>query len=197
MSSCGRWALYNRPGGILPSLCYIIAAFIAPPCSGSRRKCILVIHMFSCRCLPAPHAHTACTSPICQAPFPCHVLQVHTLLKGLEKIAHSADIPMLVAGDFNSSPGSAAHCLLTRGRVEPGMLDQALDPLGILRAPEQKLSHSLPLSSAYSALWDAPPVSDALRRQRTRLDSVHREPLFTHIGRDFKGTLVSIEWHAA
>jgi CCR4-NOT transcription complex subunit 6 len=31
--------------------------------------------------------------------------QVHTLLKGLEKIAASADIPMLVAGDFNSVPG--------------------------------------------------------------------------------------------
>jgi CCR4-NOT transcription complex subunit 6 len=32
-------------------------------------------------------------------------LQVHTLLKGLEKIAVSADIPMLVCGDFNSTPG--------------------------------------------------------------------------------------------
>lgn len=31
--------------------------------------------------------------------------QVHTLLKGLEKIAASADIPMLVCGDFNSMPG--------------------------------------------------------------------------------------------
>jgi hypothetical protein len=32
------------------------------------------------------------------------LVQVHTLLKGLEKIAASADIPMLVAGDFNSVP---------------------------------------------------------------------------------------------
>ena len=30
--------------------------------------------------------------------------QVHTLLKGLEKIAASANIPMLVCGDFNSIP---------------------------------------------------------------------------------------------
>nr|KAJ0190958.1 hypothetical protein LSAT_V11C800450870 [Lactuca sativa] len=30
---------------------------------------------------------------------------VHTLLKGLEKIVASADIPMLVCGDFNSVPG--------------------------------------------------------------------------------------------
>lgn len=28
--------------------------------------------------------------------MPCAALQVHTLLKGLEKIAASADIPMLV-----------------------------------------------------------------------------------------------------
>ena len=45
------------------------------------------------------------------------VVQVHTLLKGLEKIAASADIPMLVAGDFNSVPGSPAHALLTKGKV--------------------------------------------------------------------------------
>lgn len=35
----------------------------------------------------------------------CLSYQVHTLLKGLEKIAASADIPMLVCGDFNSVPG--------------------------------------------------------------------------------------------
>ena len=42
---------------------------------------------------------------------------MHTLLKGLEKIALSADIPMLVAGDFNSMPGSAAHALLVHRSV--------------------------------------------------------------------------------
>ena len=47
------------------------------------------------------------------------LLQVHTLLKGLEKIATSADIPMIVAGDFNSVPGSAAHDLLTQRSVKP------------------------------------------------------------------------------
>jgi endonuclease/exonuclease/phosphatase family metal-dependent hydrolase len=52
----------------------------------------------------------------CQGcPFPC---QVHTLVKGLEKIAASADIPMLVAGDFNSIPGSAAHSLLVKHSVD-------------------------------------------------------------------------------
>ena len=46
--------------------------------------------------------------------------QVHTLLKGLEKIAHSADIPMLVAGDFNSVPTSAAYGLIVKKQVDPG-----------------------------------------------------------------------------
>ena len=36
--------------------------------------------------------------------------------------ACSADIPMLVAGDFNSIPGSAAHSLLVKGKVEPSQL---------------------------------------------------------------------------
>lgn len=43
---------------------------------------------------------------------------MNTLLKGLEKIAASADIPMLVAGDFNSVPGSAAHNLLLKRAVD-------------------------------------------------------------------------------
>lgn len=37
--------------------------------------------------------------------FALLLLKVHTLLKGLEKIAASANIPMLVCGDFNAIPG--------------------------------------------------------------------------------------------
>ncbi|WVZ04936.1 hypothetical protein V8G54_018282 [Vigna mungo] len=37
--------------------------------------------------------------------------QVHTLLKGLEKIAANANIPMLVCGDFNSVSGRSAYFL--------------------------------------------------------------------------------------
>lgn len=113
--------------------------------------------------------------------------QVHTLLKGLEKIANSADIPMLVAGDFNSIPGSAAHSLLVKGRVEPAQLEQSVDPLGLLR--DTKLQHSLPLASAYAALLDHPPTTEQLKRQRARVDPTHREPLFTNISRTLKATL--------
>jgi len=70
--------------------------------------------------------------------------QIHTLLKGLEKIAVSADIPMLVCGDFNSIPGSTSHGLLAMGKVDQLHPDLAVDPLGILR-PLSKLTHQLPL----------------------------------------------------
>lgn len=114
--------------------------------------------------------------------------QVHTLLKGLEKIAASADIPMIVAGDFNSTPGSAPHTLLVKGRLDRPTLDATNDPMGILK--DQKLYHSLPLSSAYCALSDASKSSDPrLAKQRLRVDPQHREPLFTNLTRDFKGTL--------
>ena len=72
--------------------------------------------------------------------------QVHTLLKGLEKIAASADIPMVVCGDFNSIPGSAPHSLITDGLVVPHHKDLENDPLGILK-PHSKLCHNLPLVS--------------------------------------------------
>ncbi|PON74462.1 nuclease [Trema orientale] len=113
--------------------------------------------------------------------------QVHTLLKGLEKIAASADIPMLVCGDFNSVPGSAPHALLAMGKVEPLHPDLAVDPLNILR-PHSKLIHQLPLVSAYSS-FARPGVGLGLDQQRRRLDPSANEPLFTNCTRDFIGTL--------
>lgn len=113
--------------------------------------------------------------------------QVHTLLKGLEKIAASADIPMLVCGDFNSIPGSAPHGLLATGRVDPSHPDLTIDPLGILR-PTSKLCHQLLLVSAYSAFARLIGGS-ALERQRHHMDPASNEPLFTNCTRDFLGTL--------
>jgi CCR4-NOT transcription complex subunit 6 len=123
--------------------------------------------------------------------------QVHTLLKGLEKIAASAEIPMVVCGDFNSMPGSAAHSLLATGRVDPQHPELANDPLGILR-PSSKLAHGLPLTSVYAAASRPQPGGDAslpdggagVERLRQRLDVNHTgEPLLTNCTRDFCGTL--------
>lgn len=113
--------------------------------------------------------------------------QVHTLLKGLEKIAASADIPMLVCGDFNSVPGSAPHSLLAMGKVDTLHPDLLVDPLGILRPPS-KLAHQLLLVSAYSS-FARMGAGPGLEQQKRRLDSTTNEPLFTNCTRDFIGTL--------
>ncbi|KAK3150579.1 hypothetical protein QOZ80_3AG0235020 [Eleusine coracana subsp. coracana] len=114
--------------------------------------------------------------------------QVHTLLKGLEKIAVSADIPMLVCGDFNSTPGSTSHGLLARGKVDLLHPDLAVDPLGILRPPS-KLSHQLPLVSAYSSFARMAGAGYDFDHQRRRMDPSTNEPLFTNCTRDFTGTI--------
>lgn len=100
----------------------------------------------------------------------------------------SADIPMLVAGDFNSEPGSAAHSLLVKRKVEDSMMD-SIDQLKFLR--DQKLSHSLDLASAYSQLVDAAvgDCSQQLLKQRQRMDPKTKEPMFTNLGYNYKGTL--------
>ncbi|KAJ3702722.1 hypothetical protein LUZ61_006427 [Rhynchospora tenuis] len=113
--------------------------------------------------------------------------QVHTLLKGLEKIAVSADIPMLVCGDFNSVPGSAPHTLLALGKIDQMHPDLSIDPLGILR-PINKLNHQLCLVSAYSSFARIGGGSYELEQQRRRTDPQTNEPLFTNCTRDFIGT---------
>ncbi|KAL1189809.1 Carbon catabolite repressor-like protein [Cardamine amara subsp. amara] len=112
--------------------------------------------------------------------------QVHTLLKGLEKIAASADIPMLVCGDFNTLPGSAPHSLLVMGKVDTLHPDLGVDPLGILR-PHTKLTHQLPLVSAYSSFVRMG-MGLGLEQHRRRMDPNTNEPLFTNCTRDFLGT---------
>uniref|UniRef100_A0A7S2X3A0 Carbon catabolite repressor protein n=1 Tax=Chloropicon roscoffensis TaxID=1461544 RepID=A0A7S2X3A0_9CHLO len=116
--------------------------------------------------------------------------QVHTLLKGLEKIAASANIPMLVAGDFNSIPGSAAHSLLAQGRVPIDHPELSVDPLGILRPPS-KLCHQLPLMSAYAALAQQGPAlqTPSAKKQKKCMDEETCEPRFTNYTVDFNGAI--------
>jgi CCR4-NOT transcription complex subunit 6 len=114
--------------------------------------------------------------------------QVHTLLKGLEKIAVSADIPMLVCGDFDSVPNSATHALLATGKVDPSHPDLNTDPFGILR-PHSKISHALPLVSAYSSFARSTMGLGVNLEQHRRMEPTTNEPLFTNCTRDFIGTL--------
>ncbi|KAI7748793.1 hypothetical protein M8C21_013654, partial [Ambrosia artemisiifolia] len=97
---------------------------------------------------------------------------------------------MLVCGDFNSVPGSAPHALLAMGKVDPMHPDLAVDPLGILR-PATKLTHTLPLVSAYSSF-----ARVGYEQQKKRVDPNTNEPLFTNCTRDFIGTLDYIFYSA-
>jgi CCR4-NOT transcription complex subunit 6 len=118
-------------------------------------------------------------------------MQVHTLLKGLEKIADSANIPMVVAGDFNSVPGSAPHTLLLQQRVDCEHQDLANDPLQLFTGNTlpNKLSHSLDLRSAYAEAIKSELKVSSLDHLRSRLDDLFHEPLCTNISHDFKNTL--------
>jgi CCR4-NOT transcription complex subunit 6 len=116
------------------------------------------------------------------------------LLKGLEKIANSAQIPMVVAGDLNSTPGSAPHSLMLERRVASCHRDLHNDPLHLFTgsANANKLSHTLSLTSAYSAALIAAQAgspSPELQTLVSRLDPVHREPRYTNVTHDFKETL--------
>ncbi|KAF6158494.1 hypothetical protein GIB67_022091 [Kingdonia uniflora] len=95
--------------------------------------------------------------------------QVQTLLRGLEKIALSADISKLVCGDFNSTPGNAPHTLLA--------------------------TLPLPLVSAYSS-FAIPTTDPRIEKQKTRMDLKTNEPFFTNCTRDFLGTVDYIFYSA-
>ncbi|GKV41894.1 hypothetical protein SLEP1_g49367 [Rubroshorea leprosula] len=98
------------------------------------------------------------------------------LLKGLEKIVASEEIPMLCSA-----------CTFCHGKDRPNALDLVVDPLGIL-CPHGKLAHQLPLVSAYSSLARVG-VGLELEQQRRRTDPSTNEPFFTSCTRDFIGTL--------
>lgn len=116
---------------------------------------------------------------------------MHTLLKGLEKIASSANIPMVVAGDLNSVPGSAPHSLLMQGRVEIAKTPLQMDPLNLFCEDNgtSKLNHNLQLESAYAVAMQSEAHSSNLEKLKSRLEQRFHEPVVTNITHDFKATL--------
>lgn len=72
--------------------------------------------------------------------------QTFVLLKELEKLIYSRNLPILLCGDFNSDPDSAVYKLLSRQRIPQSSVD---DPAHILPEDMAQLTHSLPLHSAY------------------------------------------------
>ncbi|XP_041021503.1 carbon catabolite repressor protein 4 homolog 1-like isoform X2 [Juglans microcarpa x Juglans regia] len=99
------------------------------------------------------------------------LFQVANLVNGLEKIAQS-QIPLLLCGDINSLPQSDPHTFIVSGRINRTR-EREDDSFGIYQ--HLKLYHSLCLLSAYAS--------------SSQSDLGTKEPVFTHVTRDFCGTL--------
>ncbi|KAK4559716.1 hypothetical protein RGQ29_008777 [Quercus rubra] len=110
------------------------------------------------------------------------LFQVAHLVNGLEKIAQSQQIPIIICGDFNSRPGSDPHNFVVKGSADC-ISEKANDPLGIYQY--LKLHHSLSLVSAYSSFLH----SDGVEEQQRKMNSQTSEPAFTYFSDKFFGTL--------
>ncbi|XP_077213840.1 carbon catabolite repressor protein 4 homolog 1-like isoform X2 [Tasmannia lanceolata] len=108
------------------------------------------------------------------------LFQISTLLKMLNQMGSELHIPVLLCGDLNSLPGSAAYNLVATGKVKPNHPEMADDPLGIFQ--KIMLTHPLPLVSAYS--YFCRPGS-----QQRCMDPSTNEPLFTNFTKRFRGTI--------
>ncbi|KAK7854787.1 carbon catabolite repressor protein 4 like protein 2 [Quercus suber] len=114
--------------------------------------------------------------------FQSRICVVVHLVNGLEKIAQSQQIPLIICGDFNSRPGSDPHNFVVKGRANC-ISEKANDPLGIFQY--LKLQHSLSLVSAYSSFLH----SDGVEEHRRKMNSQTSEPAFTNFTNKFFGTL--------
>lgn len=93
--------------------------------------------------------------------------QAHLLLQTLKGNGIN-NMPLLICGDFNSTPESAVYEYLRRGQIRPEHPDLNLDPCGILK--QLTLRHSIPMATAYETCNG-------------------REAPYTNYTEDFKGTL--------
>jgi CCR4-NOT transcription complex subunit 6 len=100
--------------------------------------------------------------------------QAHLLVRTLDQLQDKS-MPLLVCGDFNSTPESAVYEYLRQGTVRSDHEDLRTDPCGLLKT--LKLGHSLRMSTAYETCNG-------------------REAQYTNYTEDFKGTLDYI-WFTA
>jgi len=93
--------------------------------------------------------------------------QAHLLLQTLKQMPVS-NMPLLICGDFNSTPDSAVCEYMRRGNVRGDHEDLRADPCGLLK--QLSLRHSLCMATAYETCNG-------------------REAQYTNYTEDFKGTL--------
>jgi len=106
--------------------------------------------------------------------------QTWQLLQELENFIFSkaTNLPLIICGDFNSTPDTAVYNLLLHQSVHPGHPDVNLpnDDANVLPDP-MSITHSFQLGSSYATV-------------------VGEEPPFTNYTTNFKGTLDYI-WYSA
>jgi len=93
--------------------------------------------------------------------------QAHLLLQTLKQMPVS-NMPLLICGDFNSTPESAVYEYMRRGSIRGDHDDLRADPCGLLK--QLSLRHSLCMATAYETCNG-------------------REAEYTNYTEDFKGTL--------
>ncbi|GLJ42682.1 hypothetical protein SUGI_0884930 [Cryptomeria japonica] len=120
--------------------------------------------------------------------------QAYCLLHKLEEISMEKgndDMPMVICGDFNSFPRSAAHCLLVGNEIDQN--HKHLEAGTKYRFDANKLKRRyIELSSAYSAYFEqgvsdcGDENDDVMKRW---MNPQTKEPVFTHYVSDFQETL--------
>jgi len=94
--------------------------------------------------------------------------QAHLLMQQVELLAKSQNMPVLLCGDFNSTPDSAVYEYLRHGSLRVDHEELRIDPWGLLKYTQ--IGHGLRLSTAYETCTG-------------------REAEYTNYTEDFKGTL--------
>lgn len=106
---------------------------------------------------------------ICADPRSTDVKTWQAHLLAISIVSHGlSSMPLLVCGDFNSTPDSAVYEYMRRGSLRMGHPDLEQDPCGLLE--HLKCGHSLRLNTAYKACSG-------------------REAAYTNYTEDFKGSL--------
>ena len=98
--------------------------------------------------------------------------QTYYLLRELERITGSSQMPLVLCGDFNSTPESSVFDLITTGDVNPKHVDLVYDKLGIL-SPVTSQSHPFSLVSAMTSVTGSePPLTNYTGQFKGVLDYV-------------------------
>lgn len=121
--------------------------------------------------------------------------QTYCLLQKLQEIVGSLgndDVAIVICGDFNSRPPSAAYSFLVHNEIDPE--HKELEVGYGLKFDANKLRRSsIDLSSAYSAYFEQGVSDDSSFNDdnvmKRWMNSETKEPMFTHYAFDFKETL--------